>query len=44
LRNLSEILRQPASSTRVESRRTTLPRNRLQLFTRINLTATSCTA
>jgi hypothetical protein len=44
LRKLSEILRQPASFTRVESRRTTLPHNRLQLFTRINLTATSCTA
>src|SRR5271155_113440 len=41
VRKYSEILRQPASLTPVESRRTTLPHNRLQLFTRFNIAATS---
>jgi hypothetical protein len=41
VRECSEILSQPASLTPVESRRTTLPHNRLQLFTRFNVAATS---
>lgn len=41
VRKCSEILRQPTSSTRFESRRTTLPHNRLQLFTGFNIAATS---
>src|SRR6202453_2080576 len=36
-----EILRQPASFTPADSRRTTLPHNRRQLFTRFNIAATS---